>query len=93
MKGWLPNKGGKDFVTAHNYFGPMKAAGVAFYDETAALPVRVKSALYKATATQKMALIWRIWVVTFPGGAASLVHECRQQLDYSPVRLTDRQPL
>ncbi|KAF0098340.1 MAG: hypothetical protein FD187_3120 [bacterium] len=42
VKGWLPNKGGKDFVTAHKYFGPMKAAGVSFYDETATLQVIVK---------------------------------------------------
>jgi hypothetical protein len=42
VKGWLPNKGGKDFVTAHKHFGPMKAAGVSFYDEAATLPVTVK---------------------------------------------------
>lgn len=42
VKGWLPNKGGKDFVAAHKHFGPMKAAGVSFYDETATLPVAVK---------------------------------------------------
>jgi hypothetical protein len=27
VKGWLPNKGGKDFVTTHKHFGPMKTAG------------------------------------------------------------------
>jgi hypothetical protein len=45
VKGWLPNKGGKDFVAAHKHFGPMKAAGVSFYDETATLPVTVKPAV------------------------------------------------
>lgn len=30
IKGWLPNKGGVDFVMAHKYFGPMKLAGVSF---------------------------------------------------------------
>ena len=45
VKGWLPNMGGKDFVAAHKYFGPMKAAGVAFYDETAKLAIAVKSAV------------------------------------------------
>lgn len=45
VKGWLPNKGGKDFVTAHKHFGPMKAAGVSFYDETATLPIAVKAAV------------------------------------------------
>lgn len=29
VKGWLPNKGGVDFVASDKYFGPMKAAGVA----------------------------------------------------------------
>lgn len=42
VKGWLPNKAGKDFVTGHKNFGPMKAAGVSFYDETAMLAVTVK---------------------------------------------------
>lgn len=42
VKGWLPNKGGKDFVATHKHFGPMKAAGVSFYDEAATLPVIVK---------------------------------------------------
>jgi len=42
VKGWLPNKGGKDFVAAHKHFGPMKVAGVSFYDEAATLPVTVK---------------------------------------------------
>lgn len=42
VKGWLPNKGGVDFVAAHKHFGPMKAAGVSFYDEAASLAVRVK---------------------------------------------------
>lgn len=45
VKGWLPNKGGKDFVAANKNFGPMKAAGVSFYDENATLPVPVKSAI------------------------------------------------
>lgn len=45
VKGWLPNKGGKDFVTANKHFGPMKAAGVSFYDETATLPIAVKAAV------------------------------------------------
>lgn len=45
VKGWLPNKGGKDFVTAHKHFGPMKAAGVSFYDDTATLPIAVKAAI------------------------------------------------
>ena len=45
VKGWLPNKGGKDFVTAHKHFGPMKAAGVSFYDDTATLPMPVKPAV------------------------------------------------
>lgn len=44
VKGWLPNKGGKDFVAAHKHFGPMKAAGVSFYEEAATLPVTVKPA-------------------------------------------------
>lgn len=39
VKGWLPNKGGVDFVTADKYFGPMKASGVSFYDELAAMPI------------------------------------------------------
>ncbi len=42
IKGWLPNKAGKDFVAAHKHFGPMKAAGVSFYDESASLMVPVK---------------------------------------------------
>ncbi len=42
VKGWLPNKGGVDFVAADKYFGPMKAAGVSFYDELAAMPKVVK---------------------------------------------------
>lgn len=42
VKGWLPNKGGKDFVTAHKHFKLMKAAGVSFYDDTATLPMPVK---------------------------------------------------
>lgn len=42
IKGWLPNKDGKDFVAAHKHFGPMKAAGVSFYDEAAKLAVTVK---------------------------------------------------
>ncbi|MBI3525085.1 MAG: RNA-directed DNA polymerase [Betaproteobacteria bacterium] len=43
VKGWLPNLGGKDFVTASKHFGSMKAAGVSFYDTNAALPIIVKS--------------------------------------------------
>lgn len=42
VKGWLPNKGGVDFVAANKYFDPMKAAGVSFYDETAAMPIPVR---------------------------------------------------
>jgi hypothetical protein len=42
VKGWLPNKGGKDFVAAHKHFGPMKAAGVSFYEETATLSITAK---------------------------------------------------
>ena len=42
VKGWLPNIGGTDFVTAHKHFGLMKAAGVSFYDEAATLPIIVK---------------------------------------------------
>lgn len=42
VKGWLPNKGGVDFVASDKYFGPMKAAGVSFYDERAAMPIVVK---------------------------------------------------
>lgn len=45
VKGWLPSKGGKDFVMAHKHFGPMKAAGVSFYDEAATLTVTVKPAI------------------------------------------------
>jgi hypothetical protein len=44
MKGWLPNKGGKDFVAANKHFGPMKTAGVSFYDDAATLQVTVKPA-------------------------------------------------
>lgn len=47
VKGWLPNKGGTDFVAAHKHFGPMKAAGVSFYDESATLPVTVKPVVTK----------------------------------------------
>lgn len=42
IKGWLPNKGLGDFVAAHTHFGPMKAAGVSFYDAAATLSVHVK---------------------------------------------------
>lgn len=42
IKGWLPNKAGHDFVTAHKHFGPMKAAGVSFYDEAAVPAITVK---------------------------------------------------
>ncbi len=45
VKGWLPNKTGKDFVAAHKHFGPMKAAGISFYDEAATLAVTVKPAI------------------------------------------------
>jgi hypothetical protein len=44
-KGWLPNKSGTDFAAAHKHFGPMKAAGVSFYDATATLSVTVKPAV------------------------------------------------
>jgi len=44
VKGWLPNKGGRDFVAANKHFGLMKGAGVSFYDETATLPIKVKLA-------------------------------------------------
>jgi len=47
VKGWLPNLGGIDFVAASKHFGPMKAAGVSFYDEAAALPVTVKPVVAK----------------------------------------------
>lgn len=43
IKGWLPSVGAIDFVAAHKEFGPMKAAGVSFYDETATLTVTVRS--------------------------------------------------
>lgn len=43
VKGWLPNLGGTDFVAASKYFGPMKAAGVSFYDITATPSIKVKS--------------------------------------------------
>jgi hypothetical protein len=45
VKGWLPNLHGKDFVAAHKQFGPMKNAGVTFYDISATLNVAVKSAV------------------------------------------------
>ena len=41
IKGWLPNIGRADFVSLHKEFGPMKAGGVSFYDESASLDVRV----------------------------------------------------
>lgn len=47
VKGWLPNLGGTDFVATNKYFGPMKAAGVSFYDTAATPSIRVK-----AVATQ-----------------------------------------
>jgi hypothetical protein len=47
VKGWLPNLGGLDFVSTSKHFGPMKAAGVSFYDETTTLPVTVKPAILK----------------------------------------------
>jgi len=43
IKGWLPNLGGKDFVAASKHFGPMKAAGVSFYDTGATLAIAVKA--------------------------------------------------
>lgn len=55
VKGWLPNPGGKDFVGANRYFGPMKAAGVSFYNANATLDVVAKSAApinYEAFAGQ-----------------------------------------
>lgn len=61
IKGWLPNKGGKDFVAAHKYFGPMKAAGVSFYDEAATLAISVKPAVsieYAATDDFDMELAY-----------------------------------
>lgn len=48
VKGWLPNLGGRDFVAANRYFGPMKAAGVSFYDMAATLGILVKPALVSA---------------------------------------------
>lgn len=42
IKGWLPNVGGVDFVAADKYFGPMKLAGVSFYEMGAKLPVDPK---------------------------------------------------
>jgi hypothetical protein len=42
VKGWLANKGGTDFVAHDKYFGPMKVAGVSFYDAAANSAVRVK---------------------------------------------------
>lgn len=47
VKGWLPNLGGVDFVAASKHFGPMKAAGVSFYDEAATLPITVKPVVAK----------------------------------------------
>jgi hypothetical protein len=38
FKGWLPSLGGADFVATSADFGPLKAAGVYFYDETASGP-------------------------------------------------------
>lgn len=45
IKGWLTNMGGKDFVAKNKYFGPMKVAGVSFYDTTASLSILVKPPL------------------------------------------------
>ena len=45
VKGWLANKGGKDFVAKNKYFGPMKVAGVSFYDTAASLSILVKPPL------------------------------------------------
>ena len=42
VKGWLANKGGTDFVAHDKYFGPMKVAGVSFYDAAASPAIRVK---------------------------------------------------
>ena len=47
VKGWLANKGGKDFVSKNKYFGPMKAAGVSFYDTAASHSILVKPLLSK----------------------------------------------
>jgi len=44
VKGWLPNLGGKDFVATSKYFGPMKAAGVSFYDTVVTPSIMVKPA-------------------------------------------------
>lgn len=49
VNGWLPNLGGKDFVAAHKQFGPMKAAGVSFYDSAATLKVAVKPVVAQGT--------------------------------------------
>jgi hypothetical protein len=46
-RSWLPNLGGTDFVAASKHFGPMKAAGVSFYDEAATLPIAVKQVVAK----------------------------------------------
>ena len=48
VKGWLPSLGGMDFVAASKHFGPMKAAGVSFYDTAATLNISVKPAVAKA---------------------------------------------
>ena len=45
VKKWLPNINGRDFVSKNKYFGPMKAAGVSFYDVAATLNVVVKPEL------------------------------------------------
>lgn len=42
VKGWLANKGGTDFVAHDKYFGPMKVAGVSFYDAAANPAIRVQ---------------------------------------------------
>lgn len=49
VKGWLPNLGGKDFVADHKQFGPMKAAGVSFYDSAATPNVAVKPVVAQGT--------------------------------------------
>lgn len=45
VKGWLANKEGKDFVAKNKYFGPMKVAGVSFYDTAATLSRPLKPPL------------------------------------------------
>ncbi len=44
IKGWVSNKNGIDFVADNKFFGPMKSAGVSFYDTTATFPTKVRPA-------------------------------------------------